>query len=254
MPVFGNYARYYDLLYKDKDYADEAEYVCDLIKKHCPKAKNILDLGCGTGKHDFLLAQSGFEVTGVDQSEAMLTAANAKLSVIKPKTPSLSFRQGDIRTVRLRHSFDVIIALFHVISYQTTNNDLQSTFDTVREHLNKGGIFIFDCWYGPAVLTDRPATRVKRLEDEAIVVTRIAEPTMFPNDNQVAVDYHIFVRDKNSGEVDELRETHRMRYLFQPEVELLLQGSGMAITEVSGWMTKHQPGFDTWGACFVVKG
>ena len=77
MDVFNLYARYYNLLYKEKDYAGEAEYVHKLIQKYQPGAKSILDLGCGTGRHDILLAEKGYSVTGVDRSEEMLAVANS---------------------------------------------------------------------------------------------------------------------------------------------------------------------------------
>lgn len=254
MPVFGAYSRYYNLLYKDKDYPGETEYVHSLIRKHHPGAKSILDLGCGTGRHDLLLAGMGYEVTGVDQSEEMLTVANSQLGPLNPQSSTLNFTRGDIRAVRLDKTFDVVISLFHVMSYQVTNADLREAFATARVHLKPGGIFIFDCWYGPAVLTDRPKVRVKRLEDEAIAVTRIAEPVMQPDGNLVEVNYQVFIRDKANGGVEEVRETHRMRYLFLPEIELCSVESGLDLMECAEWMTGKQPGFDTWGVCLVVRG
>src|ERR1039457_4273549 len=252
MSAFGAYSRYYKLLYKDKDYSGEAEYVASLIRNHKPGAKNILDLGCGTGRHDLLLAGMGYEVTGIDQSKEMLDVATSHLSTLNPQPASLNtdpsnlnFIQGDIRTVRLSTTFDVVISLFHVMSYQVTNADLRAAFATAKAHLKPGGIFIFDCWNGPAVLTDRPAVRVKRLEDDAIALTRIAEPVMHPNDNLVDVYYQVLVRDKTSGEVEELRETHRMRYLFRPEIELCTAENGLSISEYAEWQTGKQPGFDT---------
>jgi hypothetical protein len=135
-----------------------------------------------------------------------------------------------------------------------TNADLSAAFATAKTHLRPGGIFIFDCWFGPAVLTDRPAVRVKRLEDENITVTRIAEPVMHPYENVVDVNYHVFVRDRASDEVSELKEAHRMRYLFLPEMELFLREAGMSILSASEWLSGRKPGFDTWGVCFVAKG
>jgi SAM-dependent methyltransferase len=253
MPVFGSYSRYYNLLYLDKDYAGEATYVAELIGKHHPGAKSILDLGCGTGRHDLLLADMGYEVTGVDMSQEMLDVANAHLSSLISHPLSINFHQGDIRSIRLNTTFDVVVSLFHVMSYQTSNEDLEAAFATARMHLKPGGVFIFDCWYGPAVLTDRPAVRVKRLEDETISVTRIAEPTLYPNDNIVDVAYHVFVQDKASSVVEELLETHRMRYLFKPELELFLKGAGLSNIESTEWMTGKEAGFDTWGVCFTAK-
>ena len=58
MSVFGNYSKYYNLLYKDKDYQGEVDFVAGLVAKHSQgKAKTVLDIGSGTGNHDLLLAQ-----------------------------------------------------------------------------------------------------------------------------------------------------------------------------------------------------
>jgi SAM-dependent methyltransferase len=259
MSVFGAYSRYYNLFYKDKDYAGEAGYVHDLIEKHRPGTSSILDLGCGTGTHALLLAEMGLKVMGVDRSAEMLAVAKRQVKTnveLKGKLQSQahpSFHLGDIRSIRLDCSFDAVISLFHVMSYQTTNADLQGAFATVKTHLRPGGLFIFDCWYGPAVLTDRPVVRVKRVEDEEIAVTRIVEPDMFANDNLVETNYQVMVRDKVTGEVEELYETHRMRYLFRPEITLLLQEAGMTLVTAEEWMTGREPGYDTWGVCFVAK-
>ena len=254
MSVFGNYARYYDLLYKDKDYAGETAYMTALLKKHAPTAQTLLELGCGTGLHAVLLAERGYAVHGVDVSDTMLAQAQARAAQLSPMLQTrLAFSHGDVRSVRIGRKVDAVLSLFHVVSYQTRNEDLKSQFDTANAHLEAGGVFLFDVWYGPAVLTDRPAVRIKRLEDEAIRVVRLAEPAMRPNDCCVDVTYHVFITDKASGVVEEVHETHHMRYLFQPELALLLAQSGFELVHAEEWMSAKPLGFDTWGACFVAR-
>jgi SAM-dependent methyltransferase len=254
MSVFGNYARYYDLLYRDKDYVGESQFIHRLIQTHTPNAQTILELGCGTGNHGVLLAKEGYQLDGVDLSQDMLAKAGDRLTQLPTELASrLQFTYGDIREVRLNQKFGVVLSLFHVISYQTTNEDLLAAFATVKEHLEPGGIFIFDVWYGPAVLSDRPVVRVKRMEDAAIQVTRISEPVMYPNENLVDVNYHVFIRDKASQTVEELQETHRMRYLFKPEIEILLHKLQMEVIASREWMSNQEAGFNTWGVYFVAK-
>ena len=248
MNVFGDYSSYYNLLYKNKDYSKEVEYISHLIKKFSPYAKTILDLGCGTGRHDELFAKRGYSVCGIDLSEKMLEEAN-KLA----EKEKLSFVKGDIRNIELNRTFDVVVSLFHVISYQSTNEDLINTFETAHKHLNNGGVFIFDCWYGPAVLSDRPTVRVKRLEEKSIELLRVAEPIIYPNENLVDVNYEIIVKDKHKGSCEVLNETHTMRYLFKPEIEIFMRNAGFSLIRCEEWMSGNEPGFNTWAVTFLGK-
>lgn len=249
--VFGTYSKYYNLLYKDKDYAGEARYVHSLIQKYHPGATTILNLGCGTGNHDFEFAKLGYVVTGIDMSAEMLAVANDRLSTHNTQLSSLNFVQSDIRTVRLENNFDVIVSLFHVMSYQTTNDDLKAAFATVKANLKPGGLFLFDCWYGPAVLTDPPVVRVKRLEDDEVEVLRIAEPVIHYNENVVDVNYQVMVTEKTTGKMEQLKELHRMRYLFLPEIDVYLSANCINMVQAEEWFTGREPGNGTWSVLFM---
>jgi len=248
MRVFDKYSSYYDLLYREKDYEGEAAYIDGLIRRFHPGAGTVLDMGCGTGRHAGYLAQRGYKIHGIDISETMLAAAN-KIA----NGESQVFTLGDIRNVRLAKIFDAVISLFHVMSYQTGSDDLHNAFTTACAHLNKGGVFIFDCWYGPAVLTERPAVRVKRIADKDLEITRVAEPVMHANKNSVNVNYHIFIRDNTTGKIDEIKENHRMRYLFKPEIDSLLRQAGFTLEGFFEYMTGNEPGYNTWSVCFVGR-
>jgi SAM-dependent methyltransferase len=244
--VFDAYARYYDLLYRDKDYASESEYVAAHIRKLAPQAKRILELGCGTGAHAEHLARLGYFVHGVDMSEAMLARAETrKASLSSTVADRLSFSLGDVRTIRTGHTYDAVISLFHVMSYQTSNADLEAAFDTASVHLQPGGLFLFDFWYGPAVLMQRPEVRVKRLADEDIKVTRIAEPEMHVNENVVDVSYTVFIETKTTGLIEQLHETHRMRYFFLPELERY-HGVIWKVSVSEDWMGNRSLSEQSW--------
>jgi SAM-dependent methyltransferase len=254
MTVFDGYARYYDLLYRDKDYEREARYVHEVIQKHCTGASTLMEMGCGTGGHAVHLASLGYQLHGIDQSRSMLDEAVQRANSLPPAAFSrLQFHQGDIREVRLGEQFDAVIALFHVISYLPTTQDQEAAIATACHHLKAGGILFFDAWYGPAVLTDRPTVRIKRMADDRTEVLRIAEPALHVNDNIVDVNYEVYVRDRQTDQVAVLQETHRMRYLFKPEVERLFGSCGFQLLDCFEWMTGRPPGCDTWGVCFVGR-
>ncbi len=250
MKVFDNYAHYYDLLYRDKDYRGETDYICGLLEEFAPGAKSILDLGCGTGRHAVSLAERGFDVLGVDLSKKMIAKAGERKTQLSSQvSQKVNFEVADIRNLNLKRKFDAATALFHVLSYQTTNEDIKAVFSTVKAYLKAGGVFIFDFWYGPAVLTQRPEVREKLLEDEVIQVQRSAKPEMFCNDNCVEVNYDLTIRDKSTGQIEKIEECHRMRYLFLPEICHFLQEVEMELVFSYGWMSQTEPAFDMWAVC-----
>lgn len=243
--VFDAYSRYYDLLYRDKDYAGEAAYVHGLLGRHGRGAGDLLELGCGTGKHGRLLAQHGWRVHGIERSEAMVAQA--------VQGEGFTCQVGDIRTTRMHRTYDAVLSLFHVVSYQTGNEDVQSVFARAGEHVPGGGLFVFDFWYSPAVYAQRPSVRVKRMADEHVEITRIAEPATYPDENRVDVHYTIYARDRASGAVQTLTEVHAMRHFSLPEIDLLAAASGFRRIAAEEFLTGRPPGEDTWGVCVVLR-
>lgn len=251
MQIFGNSAQYYDLLYSSKKYDKEVDYVDALIRKFAPTTSSVLDLGCGTGTHGMLLARKNYKVVGVDQSAQMVALARQKAS--GTGSASIEFSEGDIRTIELGKTFDAVVSLFHVMCYLTSQSDMSAGFANVAKHLKPSGLFIFDCWYGPAVLTDLPKVGVRRLENDILKVTRVVEPELHPNRNVVVVNYEIFVEDKKRSQTSVVKETHSVRYFFKPEIEKQLSELGMEILSCEEWLTGKPPGLGSFGVCFVAR-
>jgi SAM-dependent methyltransferase len=248
--MFDQYARFYDLCNADKDYAKEADFIAGLIRSRRPEAKDLLDLGSGTGTHALLLAQLGFRVTGVELSPGMAEIARRKPS--RGGAP-VEFLVADVRTLRLDRTFDAVTSLFHVMSYQVSNEDFASALGTARAHLRAGGIFIFDFWYGPAVLADRPEVRTKRIEREGLHITRRAEPEHDEKSRTVNVNYTLQVLESGSASSREIRESHRMRYYFLPEIMPMLDAAGFRVLAAHGWLDKAPLSDKTWGACLTAE-
>jgi SAM-dependent methyltransferase len=252
--VFEAYARYYDLLYRDKDYGAEVNFIISQLQMHSSTASKVLDLGCGTGIHGELLARQGYRVHGIDQSADMLIKAKSRIANLPSDIASrLRFSTGDARTIRTGEKYDAVISLFHVMSYHNTNCDLKKAFATAAEHLLPGGIFLFDYWYGPAVLLQRPNKREKVLEDDLIHVHRVAEPVMRLAENIVDVNYSMDINNKITNESYQIKETHSMRYLFLPELPLLAGELDWEECKSSAWMKLTPPTADDWAGFSVIR-
>lgn len=106
------------------------------IQQYAPRARSVLELGCGTGA---VLAGlgSGWLLTGVDRSPEMLAIA-------RRRCPAARLLEGDIRSFALSESFDVVLCVYDTLNHVPTFEGWLQVFDRVREHLREGGLFVFD--------------------------------------------------------------------------------------------------------------
>jgi SAM-dependent methyltransferase len=250
---FAKYALCYDLLYRDKDYAAEAGYVGRLIRSAMPAARSLLEFGCGTGRHARLLCAMGFDVHGVDHSPEMVAIANASMPVAAAGSGVFTSQVGDICKAHVGRCFDAVLALFHVVSYQTTQDALRATFAAAAAHLAPGGVFIFDVWHGPAVLHQKPEARTREASDARHLVRRTARPVLDAPSKTVEVTYDMECRDTASGEVERFSEQHVMRYLFPQEVEVLAANAGLRVVRTEEFLTGAVPSPATWSVLYVLQ-
>jgi SAM-dependent methyltransferase len=251
--AFQRYSHYYDLLYRDKDYEAEVDYVARTLRSVAPNVRHLLEFGSGTGRHGRLLAALGFDIVGIERSETMVAEARRDAPTGSQLGGRFNCMHGDIRIVNLQSAFDAVISLLHVVSYQTCNLDLIATFTNAARHLNEGGIFFFDVWHGPAVLCERPSVRVKRVEDENTRLTRIAEPKLDVNAGVVTVSYTILAESKRDGSVTTFEEDHHMRYLFPSEIRFLAHQSGFSMLQTEEFLTGEPPSEKSWGVAYLLK-
>lgn len=98
-------------------------------------SRRVLDLGCGPGEHARRLAAEGFEVVGLDASEAMLAQA-----LEEPVPPNLSFVRGDLRDLSAvtEGAFGGAICLGNTLPHLLTHEDLARMAGGLRERLLPG--------------------------------------------------------------------------------------------------------------------
>lgn len=245
--IFAKYADFYDALYREKDYAGECDYLIKLWDKFSGvKVGSVLDFGCGTGCHSYLLAKRGYKVTGIDRSAEMLKCAENKMASL---STSVRLQQAELNNLKLDTTFDAVISMFAVVGYLTDNQDLCALLNSVYEHLHPGGLFVFDVWHGPAVLRQLPETRAINFEKNGEKFRRQATPHLDYAKNVVQVDYTISTHEH--GPIS--KESHRMRYFFLPELELLASFHQFSIEAIYRFLSFDQPTEADWNITVVLK-
>jgi len=208
-----DYAKFYDMLYSDKDYTSECNFLEEVFKRYSKiPVRSILDVGCGTGNHAAELIKRGYDVVGVEPSEPMASFAVKKgIDVVLGKVLDLP---------NFNNKFDAVISMFTVIGYIHDTNELIDTFKWIRQHTNH--LFIFDFWNGNAVLTQKPTIGKKRISDEYY---RVKYPKLITNDHVVRVKQTIY---DNSDNII-VEEEHVVRYYFPREIEHYLNDAGFRL-------------------------
>jgi len=251
MKNFAKYSQYYDLLYKDKDYKKEVDYLDSLIRHYTGKKRiKLLNIGCGTGNHDFWFTKKGYQVVGIDKSAKMIGIAKRKNLL----EHHVEFYLAKAWQFNLSKRFDIAVSLFHVMSYLTVNEIFVKSLKNIYRHLKTKGVFIFDFWYGPAVLTQRPQIRRKRIIDGKLIINRLAVPRINFSDNTVDIKYKITVLDKGKGLSEVFNENHKMRYFFLPELEFMLKHTGFKILKSLKWQSsKEKLTQDSWSGVIIAQ-
>jgi SAM-dependent methyltransferase len=235
----------YDLLYSKKDYEREAEYLSQLIKEY-NSGKNLLEFGCGHGKHaKFLIKNFAFSIHGIEQSHQMIS----RIENIK----GFTYEQGDIADITVDRKFDTVFSLFCVMSYQTTNNKIEKIFINANKHLIPGGVFIFDFWFTPAVYNNFPSIKFKKVTNEKFEVSRVAEPVIYSTENRVDVNYTFFVKDLISNKIKSYNELHKMRHFGLLEIDLFCKITGFERVFSKEYITNNPLNENTWNAIVVLK-
>jgi len=249
------YANQYDLLYSDKDYEAECDLLEQVFQRYTDQNINvILDLGCGTGSHVIPLARRGYRVTGIDRSADMLSHALHKAKTnLSPTQNTPIFQQGDVRSLNLEQTFDAVLMMFAVLCYQITNKDVLDTLKSIRRHLRPGGLFVFDVWYGPAVLAIRPSDRVKVILTPDGQVIRAVSCELDVRHHLCEVRYQLWQISEDRV-ISTSNECHRMRYFFPMEIDQWL-----AQVDIKLEALKAFPGFEkpadesTWNVLAIGR-
>ena len=224
--LFQNSSKYYDLIYSDKDYEKECDFIEKIVKKYSKKKPNtILDCGCGTGNHAIILAKRGYEVSGIDISDKMIKIAKEKT---KHNNINVNFKKMDLRKLKLNKKFDVCICMFAVIDYLYDTKDVIRVLSNIREHLKENALLVFDFWYGPAVLTTLPSNRIKIIENKGTKLIRFTESKLNVINHESEVKFNLIVTKENAVIYDET-EKHKIRFFFPEELKHYLEESGFKL-------------------------
>lgn len=250
--VFGEaYSKYYDILYGDKDYDKECDFIEETFSEYSRvRPVKVLDLGCGTGGHLVRLARRGYKLVGIDRSASMVKIASENIRELGLDS---EVHVADILDFSFDAKFDACICMFAVINYIVEADDLAKTLANIRRHLRRDAVSIFDLWYGPAVLSVKPSARVKVVEKGGVKVIRAVVPELDTFKHTQRSNYYLFAI-KDGMLIDEVHEIHTLRYFFPQELTHYLGEAGFEVLRFCEFpYLNRSPSENTWNVAVVAR-
>lgn len=202
---YSSLAKYYDQVYQWKDYRREAAKIRKLIREHkVSKGNDLLDVGCGTGKHVQCLC-GNFRCVGVDASERMLEVA-------RKNAPGVEYIRSGMTDLKLGRQFDVVLCLFSSIGYLTTRNELRKAIDNFSAHMKTGAVLIVEPWFEKSEWT-KGSVHMRNLDQKSLKIARVGYSTA-EGDFSIADERYV-IAEKDKG-IAHVVDRQKMRF-FEPD-------------------------------------
>ena len=246
MEKYTGFARVYDEFMDDIPYEEWAEYICSILSEYGIEKGLLLDLGCGTGSLCQIMAEKGFDVIGVDNSEDMLGIAREKAL---ESGQEILYLLQDMRQFELYGTVGAVVSVCDSLNYILDKDQLLAVFKLVNNYLDPGGIFVFDM-----------NTRYKYEEimaENTIAENRqdcsfIWENYYYAEEGINEYELSIFVK-REDGAFDRFQETHYEKMYEIEEVKALLAAAGLEFLAVYDAFTKSPPLDDSQRIYFVAR-
>ena len=213
--MFSESAAWYDRFYDGKDYAGEARRVAELVRRHRPEARTLLDVACGTGRHLEHLRRE-FDCEGLDLDGGLLAAARRRL-------PGMRLTQADMAGFGLGRRFDAVTCLFSSVGYLGTVERLRAAVAAMAGHLQPGGVLVVEPWILPEAWIEGGTTTVDVVEDGDRKLVRVTASGRRGAMSVLRMHYAV----AGGGEVVTADERHQLRLFGHDEYAAAFLAAGL---------------------------
>ena len=245
--MYQEFARVYDEFMQEISYAEWADYIEGLWKRHGEKPALVLDLACGTGGLALELSRRGYDMIGSDLSYSML---NEAMSKAKREQASILFLQQDMREFELYGTVDSILCTCDSLNYLMEEGDIRRVFELVNLYLNPGGTFIFDLntdyKYG-SVLGD--SVFADTFERSAFIWQNYYDPGERINEYQVT----FFEQMEEMPYYRRYEETHYQKAYPPETISRLLKAAGLRLEAIYEGFTMESVREQSERVCYVAR-
>ena len=210
-------SKYYHILYKNRDQQEAENFLTNLNHlEYFKNRSNIIDVGCGKGRHALLLSRIGHNVTGIDLSESSISSAK------RHESKNLKFEIADMRKYIRINSFDIALSLFTSFGYFEDKEDDRKVIKVLNKNLKKNGILIIDFLNSKKVISNLVNSEIRIIDEIKFEIKRQFDRGFIKkNINIYDNKKHYFFQE-------------RVRALTKKDFKKMLDIVGMKIIDIFG--------------------
>ena len=225
MEAYGEFARVYDLFMDNIDYEKWADYIQKHLEEQGIRDGLVLELGCGTGTMTGLLAQKGYDMIGVDNSEEMLAEAMEKKM---ESDQDILYLLQDMQEFELYGTVRAVVSVCDSLNYLTEKEDLLQVFRLVNNYLDPGGVFLFDMNTIHKYRDILGDTTIAENRDEGSFIW----DNTFDEENSLNYYELAMFLPREDGLYEKCEELHCQKAYAESEIKDLIKEAGMELLAV----------------------
>lgn len=226
-PMYTRLAGYYDLTHHFRDYRQQSDFIHAAIQKYSSSAKKVLDICCGTGSHALILAEKGYNVTGVDNSQEMLKLARGK---VKARSRNPKFESGDMFDLKYSQQFDAAYCFGTTLMMLTSLEEFSRFLSSTGKTLKPGGLLIFDVWNGWKML--QATNEMHPSENETTRVIWFSNGHINREQRTQHLESAFLIQEQDATRIETFTED--LKIFFKDEIQCLLESHGFTVETILG--------------------
>ena len=249
-------ARFYD---HDMGLSAPAGDVAFYVNAGLEATGRILEVGCGTGRIALPLVEAGCQVLGVDVSLPMLKqmSQNAFARLSPSQQTQLSWACMDMKDLGISETFSLILCPYSAFTYLLEETARSRFLSGICRLLSAGGRFILDVFVPRYEILCQPDGCIffdyRRDFPGGLVLERrkMIQKDLTSQVNYITRYYRLL--DAKGSAVEEFSTQESIRYWFQPELRLLLEGHGFEVIAAYGDFDKQPYRYEAQMMVFVCQ-
>ena len=246
MQAYTGFAAVYDTFMDNIPYEEWCEYLTGLLKEQGVTEGLLLDLGCGTGSLTELLADSGYDMIGVDNSEEMLELALEKK---EQSGKDILYLCQDMREFELYGTVRAVVSICDCMNYILEEEDLLEVFCLANNYLDPGGIFVFDMNTPYKYREVIGNTTIAENREEGSFIWE----NCFDEESQVN-EYALTLFIKEEDDLYRKHEEFHYQKAYEPErVKELLEEAGLKVEAIYDAFTREPVREDSERIYFIAR-